>query len=192
MASSLLSDLMLKNPMMTLQHFNALSLTDLLDQFGDIYEHSPWVMATIAEQRPFMGLDELYQALYRGLQHANPDQQLALMRAHPELAGRAALAHSLTEFSRHEQAGAGLQHCSPEQLKALRILNDAYQERFGWPFIIAVTGLKVDDILQAMRERLQHRSEEEFELTLAQIQQIAQIRLAQRLTKREEIPVSAL
>lgn len=108
---------------------------------------------------------------------ASRDEQLALMCAHPELAGKAAIRGELTVDSAREQAGAGLNACSPEEFAELQALNLAYRQRFGWPFIIAVTGLSRTDILAAMRQRLARAPEDEFAEALSQIVRIANIRL---------------
>ena len=111
------------------------------------------------------------------MQAASRDEQLALMCAHPELAGKAAIRGELTADSAREQAGAGLNACTPAEFTELQALNLAYRQRFGWPFIIAVTGLSRADILAAMRQRLARAPEDEFAEALTQIVRIANIRL---------------
>ncbi len=143
-----------------------------------IYEHSPWIPARAWTQRPFARRADVQAALERVVDAAGRDQQLALLRAHPELAGKAAVCGELTVDSRREQAGAGLDQCSPEEFETLLRLNQSYGERFGFPFIIAVRGLTRADIIAAMARRVQGAVEEEFTTALGQVKRIAAIRLA--------------
>jgi OHCU decarboxylase len=151
-----------------------------VDRFGDIYEHSPWV----AERAFDQGLDEKTDTpdrlagLMAGIMlAASREEQLALIRAHPDLAGKAAVAGELTEASRSEQAGAGLGQCTPEEFETFQRLNAAYKEKFGFPFILAVAGKTRHDILDSFRQRLEHDLETEFAEALKQINRIARIRL---------------
>ncbi|MDH2235914.1 2-oxo-4-hydroxy-4-carboxy-5-ureidoimidazoline decarboxylase [Pigmentiphaga sp. GD03639] len=157
-------------------------------QFLDgLYEHSPWVLERAAARRPFASAAALKYALAQTVRQASRDEQLALIRAHPELAGRAAVAGQLTEDSAGEQARAGLTQCSPEEFELLQQLNAAYNSRFGFPFIIAVrgptgAGLSRYDIIAALERRLRHAPDQEFAEALRQIDRIAEIRLADRLS----------
>ncbi|MFV5215520.1 2-oxo-4-hydroxy-4-carboxy-5-ureidoimidazoline decarboxylase [Azonexus caeni] len=144
---------------------------------GAVFEHSPWVMARVWERRPFADRAALRAAMQATLASAGRDEVLALILAHPELASKAALRGELTEDSAREQAGAGLSACSPEELAEIRRLNDAYREKFGWPFIVAVRGLTRQDIIAAMRQRLPRSADEEFAEAQAQILRIADLRL---------------
>lgn len=146
-------------------------------ELGSVFEHSPWVMEMAWQRRPFADRDELQARLVETLAAASREQQLALLRAHPELAGKAAVRGELTADSAREQAGAGLDACSPEEFAAIRELNDAYREKFGWPFIVAVKGLGRQDIIAAMRRRLARTPDEEFAEALAQVARIAGFRL---------------
>ena len=148
--------------------------------FGDIYEHSPW----IAEQAWERGvtsrhdmveeLRALFAEVFAGADH---EAQLAVVRAHPDLAGRAALAGELTASSTGEQAGAGLDACTPEELQRFQDLNRTYQARFGFPFIMAVKGKHRSEILAAFEQRVNNSPEQEFARALAEINQIALLRL---------------
>ena len=128
-------------------------------------------------KRPFADRADLQASLAETLATAGRQRQLALIEAHPELAGKAAIRGELTADSAREQAGAGLDVCTPEEFAAIRRLNDAYREKFGWPFIIAVKGLGRQEIIAAMARRLERSPDEEFAEALAQIVRIAGFRL---------------
>ena len=119
-----------------------------------VFEHSPWVAERAWPRRPFADRADLLRALVEAMRAADPALQVALIRAHPELAGRAAAAGELTVESTKEQRGAGLNACSQQEVDTLRDLNARYRERFGFPFVIAVKGLSPADIVAAMHRRL--------------------------------------
>ncbi len=144
---------------------------------GGVFEHSPWVAEAVAAQRPFGSLDALHAAMCAAVRAADPATQLALVRAHPELAGRAAIAGELTAASRDEQQGAGLDRCTADEFARLHALNTAYRERFGFPFIIAVRGHDRHSIIAALQQRLQHDADSEHAEALRQIERIALFRL---------------
>jgi beta-ureidopropionase / N-carbamoyl-L-amino-acid hydrolase len=154
-----------------------------------IYEHSPWVAQSAFERRPpggFVHIAALKRALVEAVRSAPHAQQLALVRAHPELAGKAAMADALTAPSRDEQSRAGLQHCSADEYARLQQLNADYGARFGWPFILAVrgprgTGLSRAQIIETFARRLDGDAAFEFAECLRQIHRIAELRLADRL-----------
>ncbi len=166
--------------MTTFAALSALPQDQFVAALDGIYEHSPWVVATAWESRPFAGMEALGAALAEAVARADDAAKLALLRAHPELAGRAAVRGELTNLSRAEQGRAGLDRCSPDEVAELTRLNAAYGERFGFPFIIAVRGLTVADILAAMTQRLGHTPETEFQKALAQVDRIALLRLRDR------------
>lgn len=145
---------------------------DFVKSYGAVYEDSPWVAEAVW---PSQG--NLAAAMRAAVDSAPRERKLALIRAHPELAGRTAIA-DIAEASRHEQSGAGLDRCTPEEFAEFQRLNDAYNARFGFPFIIAVKGLDRHDILRAFRARLDNDAETEFETALEQIHRIAGFRLA--------------
>lgn len=163
---------------MDLAQLNALPRTDFVAALAGIFEHSPWVAERVLAQRPFASVQHLHAAMCAALQAEGPAAQLALIRAHPQLAGKAAIAGELTESSRGEQQGAGLDRCTPEEFAEITRLNDAYFERFGFPFILAVKGHTRQSILVAMRERVGAEAEAEFAEALRQIERIAAFRLA--------------
>ena len=148
-----------------------------LARFGGVYEASPWVAEGVWPAAEEGGLDsrEALAAAMRAVVDAAPqDRRLKLIRAHPELAGRAKMA----EASVKEQSGAGLDQCSPEEFAAFQRLNAAYNARFGFPFIVAVKGLSRADILREFEARLANDADVEFAAAIAQIHRIAGFRLA--------------
>lgn len=154
-------------------------------RFGGVYEDSPW----IAERLWHRGLGEtansaagLATALAAIVAEAGIDEKLALIRAHPDLAGKAAVAGEMTEESKGEQASAGLDHCSREELARFQELNRAYKTKFGFPFILAVKGRNRQQILAAFEARLSNAPEAEFAEALRQIDQIALLRLEALMT----------
>lgn len=164
------------------EHLSLASLSRLERQafvaaVGAVFEHSPWVMERAWEKRPFASRDALMADLATVLFDAERPLQLALINAHPELAGKAAVRGDLTADSAREQAGAGLNACTPEEFVSIQQLNAAYRAKFGWPFIVAVKGLSRQDIIGEMSRRLERSAEDEFAEALAQILRIAGFRL---------------
>jgi OHCU decarboxylase len=151
-----------------------------LARFGGVYEHSPWIAAALYDSGlgPQHDTAEGLGAALAAIVDAAPEEaQLALLRAHPDLAGRLALAGGLTASSASEQSGAGLDRCTPEELARFTALNAAYTQRFGFPFIIAVRGLDRTGILAAFGRRLGNEVETERTTALAQVHRIALLRL---------------
>jgi beta-ureidopropionase / N-carbamoyl-L-amino-acid hydrolase len=151
-----------------------------------IYEHSPWIAERAATARPFATVAALKLALRRVVDQASEVEQLALLRAHPELAGKAAIAGELTRESTGEQAGAGLDRCSAEEYATLQDLNAQYNARFGFPFILAVRGptgqgLARREIIDTFARRLANQPAAELAEALRQVHRIAEIRLNDRL-----------
>lgn len=151
-------------------------------RFGDIYEHSPWVAEAVwGAAGPAPDCDTaagLATAMAKVLAAAPREAKLALIRAHPDLAGKAALAGELTPESAGEQSGAGLDRCSPAEFARFQQLNAAYKAKFGFPFVIAVRGLGRAEILAAFERRVANDAETEFVTALEQINRIARLRLA--------------
>jgi 2-oxo-4-hydroxy-4-carboxy-5-ureidoimidazoline decarboxylase len=160
---------------------SAMPQPEFVAALDGIYEHSPWVAEAAWNERPFRDAEALAEAMRRAVHHAGAEAQLALIRAHPELAGRAAVRGELTPESTREQSGAGLDQCSPAEFARLTELNRAYGERFGFPFIIAVRGHTRDTIMQAIERRLRNTPDEEREEALHQIDRIAALRLEDRI-----------
>lgn len=150
---------------------------EFIEVFGNIYEHSPWVAEEIYRLiRPNVDLDSMICAMKAVVDNAPIKKKRELLRKHPDLAGRLNL-EQLTESSRAEQIGAGLDKCTPEELVEFKNLNNAYMKKFGFPFIFAVQGYARKDVLEAFRERLHHTEEQEFDVAIAQVHRIARLRL---------------
>lgn len=166
---------------MTLDQLNALADVDFVATLAGIYEHSPWVAEAVLPQRPFADRADLQAALAEAVAQAGAQRQLALICAHPELAGKAAIRGELTAASTREQAGAGLDRCSAEEYARLQALNAAYLQRYQMPFILAVRGHTRASILAAMEARLGNTPDEERLEALRQIDRIAEFRLQELL-----------
>lgn len=145
---------------------------DFVKKYGGIYEHSPWV-AEACWNSSLSG--ELQQPMRDAVENGGYDRQLALLRAHPDLGEKL---DTLTPDSVSEQKGAGLNQCSPEEFAEFQQLNNAYKEKFGFPFIVAVKGMNRQDILARFRERIHNSVEAEFRTALDQVHRIAGFRLA--------------
>ena len=164
-------------PAMTLTELSALPQAEFSQALGAIFEHSPWIPERAWALRPFATVEELHRAMLQVVRTADPAERLALIAAHPELAGKEAAAGTLTDASTHEQRGAGLDQCTADELARLRGLNARYRERFGFPFVIAVKGRSRYQIMDAIEERLHNGRDAEFETCLEQIGHIARFRL---------------
>ena len=160
---------------------NALAPADFVARFGDVAEHSPWVADIAASARPFASREAMIEAFARAAGTASPEARLALIRAHPDLAGRAARAGTMAEDSKREQAGAGLDTLTDAEYARFTALNTAYRDKFGFPFIFAVKGATKTMILDAFEARLPAAAEAEFETALAQIHRIFRFRLEDRV-----------
>jgi len=168
--------------MTSLKRLNTCDAGTFTEILHGLYEHSPWIPQRAAAQRPFRTIDELKLGLQKVVAEASNDEQLALIRAHPELAGKAAVAGELTPESTGEQAKAGLNLCTREEFAALQELNAAYNSKFGFPFILAVKGgdgkgLSRQAIIAAFRRRLRNQADDEQREALRQIHRIAEMRL---------------
>ena len=165
-------------PVISLQELNRLASADFVVALRSVFEHSPWVPERVAGLRPFTSGIGLHHAMCDAVTQAGPELQLALILAHPELAGRAALGGSLTVASTSEQKGAGLSNCTAPQLEKLRTLNAVYANKFGFPFILAVKGHTPDSVIAALAERVTHDADQERGIALYEICRIAAFRLA--------------
>ena len=168
--------------MLTLQQINAASAADFVALLDGTYEHSRWVAERAASQRPFRSLAALKQALAQAVRGSGDEAQLKLIRAHPELAGKAMVSKNLTAESTNEQGKAGLADCTPEEFAQLQQLNAAYNAKFGWPFMLAVrgprgTGLHRREIIATFERRLAHHPDFEFAEALRNIHRVAELRL---------------
>jgi N-carbamoyl-L-amino-acid hydrolase len=167
---------------LTLDQLNAAPLPEALQMLDGLYEHSPWIAERALAQRPFASLAQLKHAMTRVLDEAGVEPQLALIRAHPELAGKAMVSKTLTTESTNEQTKAGLTNCTPEEFAHIQQLNAAYNARFGFPFILAVrgprgTGLTKAQIIEAFERRVHGHPDFERAECLRNIHRIAEIRL---------------
>lgn len=169
-------------PLFTLQQLNQLPFDDFVAALGGVFEHSPWVAERTAALRPFHSVEQLAAMMVGEVEKAGYGAQMALIRAHPELAGKAALRGELTRESSVEQSGAGLDQCSPEEFSRLTELNQAYRKKFGFPFILAVRGYHRGDIIAEFARRLASEVEEERRECLRQIYRIAGLRLEAMLS----------
>ena len=172
--------------MLTLEQINAASPAQFVALLDGTYEHSPWVAERAGAQRPFASLAALKRALTVSVREACREAQLQLIRAHPELAGKAMVSRNLTAESTNEQGKAGLADCTPEEFARLQQLNAAYNAKFGWPFMLAVRGpnpkqdgpgLSRAEIIATFGRRLAHHPDFEFAEALRQIHRVAEIRL---------------
>ena len=162
---------------MTLTHLNSLSRDEFVRIVGPVFEHSPWVSESATTRRPFASIEDLHGTLCKIVREAGHEKQLALIRAHPDLVGRAAQAGTLTPESTREQAGAGLNVLSPDEIATFQKNNAFYREKFGFPFVICARLNKKDAILKGFESRLKNSREDEIQIALAEIFKIAELRL---------------
>ncbi|TAM50530.1 MAG: 2-oxo-4-hydroxy-4-carboxy-5-ureidoimidazoline decarboxylase [Paraburkholderia sp.] len=166
----------------TLEQLNTMSPEAFEAALSGIFEHSPWVAERAARMRPFASVDALYAAMCEIVANAGDKRQFALIDAHPELAGKAAVQGELTAESTREQSGAGLAQCSQEEFDKLQRLNEAYRKKFGFPFILAVRGYDRAGIIANFEARLNNAAEDELRTSLEQIYSIARFRIDDLVT----------
>jgi N-carbamoyl-L-amino-acid hydrolase len=176
----------------TLEQINTLPLAQAAALLQGLYEHSDWIAEQALQARPFKSAAALKYAMVQVLQHAGRDAQVALVRAHPELAGKAMVSQSLTAESTHEQSKAGLTDCSPEEFAHIQDLNARYNEKFGFPFVLAVrgargVGLTRQQIIQTFERRLHNHPDYELAECLRNIHRIVEIRLNDKLGYQPEL-----
>ena len=168
--------------MIALTELNDMADDSFVDALKDIFEHSPWVAENVTDTRPFKSVRSLHSAMVRAVADAPRRAQMDLICAHPDLAGKAALAGELTDSSTSEQAGAGLDTLSAEEYEKFHGLNGQYKNKFGFPFILAVKGHDKHSIMAAFEKRLDNDAEQERIEALRQIGEIARFRLEALLT----------
>ena len=166
----------------TLEQINAASLDEACAMLDGLYEHSPWIARAALKQRPFLSLAQLKHAMAQIVSTAAKEAQLALLRAHPELAGKAMVDKSLTAESTNEQGKAGLTQCTPLEFETIQQLNAAYNAKFGFPFIVAVrgtrgVGMQKTEIIATLERRLHGHPDYELQECLRNVHRIAEIRL---------------
>ncbi|MEA2574075.1 MAG: 2-oxo-4-hydroxy-4-carboxy-5-ureidoimidazoline decarboxylase [Chloroflexia bacterium] len=162
---------------MTIKQINSLGQEQFVAKLGFLFEGSPWIAEQAWHARPFTGLDDLHQALCRVMYEATQEPQLSLIRAHPDLVGRAALSGSLTPESTREQASAGLDRLSPEEVATFGRLNEQYKARFAFPFVICARENKKESILSGFTGRMNNSRDEEIATALHEVSKIAYLRL---------------
>ena len=159
---------------------SAMDRAAFIEYFGGVYEHSPWIATQVFDTGLSPLVDTpagLSSAMMEVVEQAGRDPQLVLLRAHPDLAGRLAVSGELSAASSAEQAGAGLDQCTPEEFSEFTGLNTRYAGKFGFPFIVAVRGLDRAGILERFRQRVEHDPDTEFNEALNQVHRIARLRI---------------
>jgi N-carbamoyl-L-amino-acid hydrolase len=177
---------------LTLEQLNAASEAEAAQLLDGLYEHSPWIAQAALAQRPFRSLTHLKNAMAAIVREAGVERQLALIRAHPELAGKAMVAKTLTSESTNEQGTAGLTSCTPEEFARIQQLNADYNAKFGFPFILAVrgprgTGLSRHRIIETFARRLENPRDFEQAEALRNIHRIVELRLADKFSVEPEL-----
>jgi 2-oxo-4-hydroxy-4-carboxy-5-ureidoimidazoline decarboxylase len=162
---------------MKLEELNSLDETDFVNLLGGLFEHSPWVARQVWPKRPFASRRELHTHMVQVVRQAAREKQLALLRAHPELAGKEAQAGTLTALSTQEQASVGLNALSRDEIAQIAQCNREYLARFGFPFIVTVRNHTREGIFRELERRLANDPKSEFAMALEQVYAIAQIRL---------------
>lgn len=173
----------------SLESLNASDAASFIAALGDIYEHAPWVAQAVHGARPFGTLAALHDAMMSAVHSAPPDQQMALIKGHPDLAGKAARAGTMTDESKAEQASVGLDRLSDAEFAQFHRLNSAYRQKFGIPFIVCVRRHSRDSILQQFERRVQNSVMAETEAALGEIFRIAALRLDQRVVAADRLKV---
>ncbi len=161
----------------TIAEINSFAREHFVEVVGPVFEHSPWIAEATWGRRPFADLDDLHRQLCGTVRAAGEVKQLALICAHPDLAGRAALAGTLTPASSSEQASAGLDKLTREEISAFQTSNKEHRDKFGFPFIICARLNAKEAILQGLRARLKHSRPEEIRTAIEEIGKIAYLRL---------------
>jgi OHCU decarboxylase len=167
-----------------LDRINELDHEGFVARFGSLFEHSPWVAEEAWNSRPFGSIEEMWRALEDAMYSAPRERQLDLIRAHPDLAGKAAVAGELTQESAREQAAAGLDRLSPGEFETFTLMNREYREKFGLPMLVCVREHTKESILENVQSRLKNSRGEEIRTALAEISKISHHRLLD-LVERE-------
>jgi 2-oxo-4-hydroxy-4-carboxy-5-ureidoimidazoline decarboxylase len=173
----------------TLDELNGMDRPGFVAALGDIFEHSPWIAEAACAARPFSSLDALYRTMTNAVREAGQDRQVALIAAHPDLAGKAAHEGMLTADSTHEQASAGLDRLSEEEFVNFHRLNAAYRAKFALPLVVCVRRHGKDSILRQFERRLANESAAERQTALNEIFRIAALRLDRRVVASDRLKV---
>lgn len=174
---------------LSLDTLNRADPAEFVRLLGGVFEHSSWVAEAVAPRRPLKALAALYAALADAARAAPAERRLALLRAHPDLAGKAARAGAVTDFSKAEQASAGLTHLTEGEFARFERLNAEYRAKFAIPFIVCVRRHSKDSILTQFERRLAHTPEQEHEAALAEVLLIARLRLDALVEGPDRLPV---
>ena len=167
---------------MTVAQLNAADREQFTASIGFAFENSPWIARAAWDRRPFADVDDVLRAMAGVLEAASDEQRVALIAAHPDLAGRVAREGRLTAASRHEQSAAGLDRLTAQELTLFDELNTAYRDRFGFPFVICAREQTTASILRALERRARNSREAEIETALSEIEKIARLRLKDAVT----------
>jgi 2-oxo-4-hydroxy-4-carboxy-5-ureidoimidazoline decarboxylase len=162
---------------LTFSQLNQFDQTEFVRVIGQVFEHSPWIAETAFAKKPFADLKNLRQVFCEIVKNSGEDKQLALIRAHPDLVGKLALAGQITTESANEQASAGLNRLSPEEIDLFQKQNAAYKNKFGFPFVICARLNKKEAILTGFERRLRNPHDAEIKTALEEIFKIAELRL---------------
>lgn len=174
----------------TLDSLNKASEADFTASLGDIFEHSPWVAEQAAKHRPFATIKALHDAMMAALRAAPAETRLALVKAHPDLAGKAARSGAMTADSINEQGSVGLDRLTDAEYARFTRLNDAYQAKFGIPFIVCVRRHTKDSILNEFERRLTHDTADALDVAVGEIGRITALRLDARVDAPEKLNVT--
>ena len=169
-----------------LSRLNSMSIAEALEHCGGFFEHSPWIVEEALKVRPFATLHEFHAACMDVVNSAGVARQLELIRAHPDLVGRLAREGRLGKESTHEQAAAGLTELTDEEIGTFETYNAAYHDRFGFPFVICARRNRKEAILEALPQRLEHSKTQEIQTALAEIGDIALLRMVDALREDTE------
>jgi 2-oxo-4-hydroxy-4-carboxy-5-ureidoimidazoline decarboxylase len=161
-----------------LAQLNTMDRSAFVAQVGWAYEHSAWVAEGAWEDCPFQTIEDLCTAMERVVRSATPQKQLALIQAHPDLAGRFRSASELTVASRREQADAGLNQLTASEAEQMARNNERYREKFGFPFILCARLNNAKSIREALEKRLENSRAKEIDVALGEISKIGRLRLA--------------
>ena len=169
--------------MVSLVELNRGKDANFIAALGDVFEYSPWLVARTASARPFASRDALIDSLMVAMREAAEEEKLALIRAHPDLAGKAVRVGDLTDYSLHEQSSVGLDRLSDEEYDRFTRLNDTYKKTFGFPFIIAVLDHTKDSILAAFEDRLEGDRGSQIDEAIKNIGRIVSLRVLGTVTE---------
>src|SRR6266540_6259371 len=173
----------------SLTSLNAADEAGFLTALADVYEHAPWVTQAVSRQRPFATIAALHTVMMTAVRAAPAEQRIALLKVHPDLAGKAARAGAMTADSKAEQASAGLDRLSEAEYAAFHRFNDAYRKKFGIPFIVCVRRHSKDSILRHFERRLQNGAAAETKAALTEVFRIGALRLDQRVEAADKLRV---